>query len=144
MRGVEKEKAKIRVMSVRKKQNGKWEIDIRLGRSGRKRVTFSGTEAEARILEIRLKKKLGRPAAESYTINDIASYYIEWVRNNQAERTYKEKKTMLYGNLLAFFGHLHFDFVDTQMIEKYKRYRLDKTTRGKIHRAINLELLLIR
>ena len=128
---------------MRKKANGKYEIDIRLGRADRKRVTFDGTEAEARILEIRLKKKLGKPAAESYTVNDIASHYIEWVRNNQADRTYKSKKSMLFGNLLGFFGHLHFDFIDSQQIEKYKRYRLDKTERGHIHRAINLELLCL-
>ena len=61
---------------------GRMYIIIRLGRADRKRVTFEGTEAEARILEFRLKKKLGKPAAEFYTINDIASHYIEWVRSN--------------------------------------------------------------
>jgi len=128
-------------MSVRKIKENKYQIDISLGRKKRHRITFDGTETEARIFEVKLKKQLGKPARESHTISDIADYYLQWVKTNQAPKTYTEKKRILYGRLIGFFGNMHFDFLTPQIIENYKQKRLKES--GSINRQINIELLCL-
>ena len=128
-------------MAVKKLNDGKYQIDIRLGRKARKRFVFYGTLEEAHIVEIKTKKQLGKPVADSNTICEIAKSYIEYVRLHQAETTHRDKKRMLFGQLLGFFGNFHFDFITRDIIEAYKKKRIGEA--GKIHRQINLELLCL-
>ncbi len=126
---------------MRKIKENKYQIDISLGRKKRHRITFDGTETEARIFEVKLKKQLGKPARESHTISDIADYYLQWVATNQAKKTYTEKKRIIYSRLISFFGNMHFDFITPQIIETYKEKRIKES--GPIHRQINIELLCL-
>lgn len=132
-------------MAIRKTGNKKYQIDIRQGRHGKRvRETFHGTESEARLYEIELKKQLHRPVRDSHAINEIAEEYIDHVRIHQAAKTYIEKKRMLFGSILSFFGNYHFDFITRQIIEAYKQKRLtDNPDKPKIYRQINLELLCL-
>lgn len=43
--------------------------------------------------------------------------------------------------LLAFFGNFHFDFITKDIVETYKKKRIEES--GKVHRQINLELLCL-
>jgi integrase/recombinase XerD len=128
-------------MAIRRR-NDRWEIDIS-PRDGQKRqrIAFSGTEAEARILERELKKKLGRPVGGKETINGLVDDYLQWVQNNQASMTYRDKKRMFFGNLLAYFGPMYPDLITAQTIEGYKTKRLAKS--GPRHRQINMEILCL-
>ena len=135
-------------MAVRKKSENKWIIDIRQGRRQRTRFTFDGTESEARIAELAARKQLDLPASDACLISDLAEKYIEHVRIHQSRITHRDKKRMLFGKILSFFGKYHFDLITRQHIEKYKFKRIEdpvlphrqKTNR---HRQINLELLTL-
>lgn len=132
-------------MAIRQTGNKKFQIDIRQGRDGKRiRETFHGTESEARLYEMELKKQLHRPVRDSHAIDEIAEEYIDHVRIHQAVKTYIEKKRMLFGSILSFFGKYHFDFITRQIIEAYKQKRLtDNPDKPKIYRQINLELLCL-
>lgn len=146
-------------MVVRKKGEDLFEIDVPNGRNGpRYRRLHKCTEAEAHLLEIKITKQLGRPARDRHRIKDIAEYYLEYVHHHQAERTYKEKKRILFGKLLGYFGGMRFDFLSKPIIEAYKTKRLDeiqaaeKTQKEKSgkpikkdkgRRQVNIELLCL-
>ena len=132
-------------MAIRRIDDKKYQIDIRQGRDGKRiRETFHGTESEARLYEMELKKQLHRPIRDSHAIDEIAEEYIDHVRIHQAAKTYIEKKRMLFGSILSFFGKYHFDFITRQIIEAYKQKRLtDNPDKPKIYRQINLELLCL-
>lgn len=132
----------IRPLPKSTKGEDRWVIDVSLGRKARRRFNFVGTEAEARIAELRFKKRLGRKAHETHIISDLALEYIDYVRMHQKEKTYIEKKRMLFGHLLTFFGNFHFDFITKDIVDVYKRRRLDMAKK-KIHRQINLEVLCL-
>lgn len=137
-------------MAIRTIIDGKkYELDVSLGRGCRHRMKFDGTRAEAEIAWVRFKKQLlqmyGKPQTGlnmPYTVADIIPEYLRWVETDQAKKTAKEKKKMLYGHLLPFFRHMHFDFITKEMISQYKEKRL-KSAGKKIHRAINLELMCL-
>ena len=135
-------------MSVRylgKSKNGedRWQIDISLGRKTRKKKHFIGTKEEAYLLEMYLKRELGKPVSSRETVNDLAHDYLEWVRLHQSEKTYTDKRRMLYGNILSYFGNIHFDFINKHIIEAYKAKRIDEAKPRKIYRQVNLELLCL-
>lgn len=131
-------------MAVRKVNDTQFEIDVSNGRKGRRyRRVHTCTESEARIIEIRIKNKLGRPARDRYTISDIAEYYIDYVERHQQPRTHKEKKRMLFGKILGFFGGMQFEFLSKPIIEVYKKNRVEESERP-INRQINTELLCLQ
>ena len=126
-----------------KKGEDRWQIDISMGRKERHRKNFIGTQEEAYILEQYLKREFGKPVSRAETVNDLAYDYLKWVRMHQSEKTYIDKRKMLLGNLLAFFGNIHFDFINRPLIEAYKAKRIDDARPRKIYRQINLELLCL-
>ena len=136
-------------MSMRKlgidKKTGKdrYVIDISMGRSKRMRTHFVGTKAGANVLHLRLKKKLGKASHDVLTVNDMAIEYLDYVRRQQSEKTYRDKKRMLMGNLLTFFGSYHLDMITRQVIDAYKQKRIEEAHPRKIYRQINLELLCL-
>ncbi|MBA2881793.1 integrase/recombinase XerD [Desulfosalsimonas propionicica] len=131
-------------MSIRQIADKKFQIDISQGRTGKRiRFVFEGSEEEARIAEVKAKKQLGKTARDSHLINEIAPDYLEHVRLHQSARTYRDKKRMIYGQILGFFGNYHFDFINNTIVGSYKTKRLEETKGRKIHRQINLELLTL-
>ena len=135
-------------MSVRKRGKG-WLIDIRQGRNGKRILhTFHGTEAEAWELEHAMKRELNRALPFDHkTVSTIVPDYLEYVRTHQSEVTYKSKKKMLFGHLMATFGNTFIDCIPDTLIQQYKTKRLteiaSKTATKGGNRAINLELLCL-
>ena len=117
----------VRFLGKNKKGEDTWQIDITMGRAARKKKSYVGTKEEAHLLELYLKKELGVKAVVRNTINDLVHDYLEYVRVNQAEKTYIEKRRMLYGKVLSFFGSMYFDFINKETIEAYKKKRVDSS-----------------
>lgn len=137
-------------MAVKQLSEGKWILDVSMGRGKRYRTRFEGTQAEAEIAYIKFKKKIlarfGKSAdgiKASYTITDVIPEYLRWVEMHQSDRTYGDKKRMLYGSILPFFRNLHLDFITRELIQKYKEERLVKAGGRKIYRQINMELMCL-
>jgi site-specific recombinase XerD len=146
-------------MAIRKIADKKFQIDIRQGRKGQRiRFTFEGSEEEARIAEVKAKKQLGKTARDSHLISEIAPDYLEYVRQHQSPKTHLDKKRMIFGHILGFFGNYHFDFISSAIIGSYKSKRLDEIllaeekaakkagkqpTKDKGRRQVNLELLTL-
>lgn len=119
-------------------------LDISQGRGKRTRIRFEGTFGEAQIAYSKLSKELGKAVKDINTVADIALKYLEWVRIHQAEKTYRDKKRMIFSNLLKFWGNFYFDFITREHINTYKKIRLEETRHKKpIYRQINLELLCL-
>lgn len=134
-------------MPVKQIAQGKYLLDISLGRGKRYRIRFDGSAEEAELAYRVSKKKLlaehgiDRRVHDTDTIGDLIHPYLEWVELHQAPATYVEKKRMLFGAILGFFRNFHFDFINAGLIEAYKKQRVAAI--GKKHRQINLELLTL-
>jgi len=131
-------------MSVRQKKGhpDKWLIDIRLGRAGRFYKTITArSKLEAVQYEIEYRRQLGRQMGDIYTISQIAERYLEYVKNNQASHTYKNKKRMLFSHIIPFFGRFMPDYITTMMQERFRTRRLQESP-GR-NREINLEFLCL-
>jgi site-specific recombinase XerD len=117
-------------MSVRPYRNrkgeivpDKWIVDIRQGRKARTYDIYLGTKDGAYLLELALKKRLGRPLPDQRTIAGMTIEYLQWVKLHQSPATCHEKKRMLYGALLPFFGNMYPDLIDAQLIDQYQTKR---------------------
>jgi integrase len=135
-------------MAIRQKGENKYQIDIRMGREARHYETFYGTFEEAFVYEQELKKQLGRVKKRQHsTIADIMIPYFEFVRLHQSPKTYRDKKKMLYGHLIPYFGNMQPEFITGQMIEAYKQKRIAEIREAgkyKGSRAVNLEILCLQ
>ncbi len=144
-------------MSIKPVGKDKWELDISLGyvdgAQHRVRRIFSGTQENAVIAEIELTKQLGKPSVERKKIEDFTEEYLEWVGKYQSEKTYHDKKKMLFGYLLPFFGNMRPDFITKSLLEAYQTSRLNAPIKFSKHgkplkqykrsRAVNLEILCL-
>lgn len=132
-------------MSVRTKSTNKHIIDFyEAGRgSARHMVTFSGPRDEALVYEREIRKQYNKPARHHVTtLDEIAADYLDWVQMQQSPKTHREKKLMLWGRLMPYFGRMQPDYVTKALIQAYKQKRL--ADRPGIYRAINLELLCLQ
>ncbi len=107
----------------------------------RKRITAS-SPLDAIAFEAELRKTLGKPVKESMTISAIAEKYLKWVDLHQSPKTVRDKKKMLFSQILPNFGHLMPDYLTKEMIRDYKEKRC--ADGRKIFRQVNLELLCLR
>lgn len=129
-------------MSVRNLRDNIWQIDIRIGRKDRFRKNVrAGSKLQAVLIEQEHRKQLGRAIGDVYSINSIASQYLEFVKNHQKPKTYKDKFRMLNSQVLPFFGQFMPDYVTRILIESYKKKRLKE--HPGINRQINLEILCL-
>ena len=79
-------------MSVRNLHDDVWQIDIRIGRKDRFRKNVrASSKLQAVLIEQEYRKQLGREIGDIYSINSIAPEYLEYVKNHQSSKTYKEK-----------------------------------------------------
>lgn len=135
----------VRFLEIDKKTGkDKWQIDAYNRDGVRCRPTFIGTRSEAYEFESKFSRSIGRGQKEAFTIGDIAVKYLTWVNNNQAARTYEEKKKMLFGHILPFFRMYKPYGITSDLIEEYKtkRYQFTKKKR-KIYRAVQLDLICL-
>lgn len=135
-------------MSVRSLSSSRHIIDFyEAGRgSPRHQPIFDGTLEEALEFERALRKKYNKANKalnRSLTCNEMAASYLEWVAMQQSPKTLMEKKKMLWGQILPFFGRMQPDHITDQLITSYKRSRKESARKGIGTRAINLELLCL-
>jgi integrase/recombinase XerD len=71
----------------------------------------------------------------------LVEEYLELLRLHQSPKTYKDKKKMLFENLLSFFGGMAPDFITNNMLDAYKSKRVNES--GNIYRQINPEILCL-
>ena len=140
---------------MKDKGNGKFLIDIRQGRRGKRiRVTFEGTKDEAFIFERELKKQLGRHRKQNEIIAGLIEPYLEWVALHQSPKTLFDKKKVLYGHILPHFGNMYPEFITSEIITFYqkkrkaevlKKVKTVKNIEGRFagNRAINIELIYL-
>lgn len=129
-------------MSIRKIEENRYRIDISLGyvkgKQKRHQVVFDGSYEYAVIYEIELARQLGKPSAEKRTIAGFSDEYLEWAKLHLSEKTYKDKKKIIFSQIIPFFGNMKPDFITRNVLEAYQTKRV--SLKGKIHRAINIEL----
>ncbi len=104
------------------------------------------TEADI-YYELELRKQLGKPVRSTETVAGLIEPYLEWVRLHQAEKTYRDKKKMLFAHLLGFFGNMYPDFIDRSLVDAYKQKRIAEIQlvgRYEGKRAVNLEVLCLQ
>jgi len=129
-------------MSVRNLKDNVWQIDIRIGRKDRFRKNVrASSKLQAVLIEQEYRKQLGREIGDVYSINSINQEYLEYVKNHQSSKTYKEKFRMLNAQILPYFGNFMPDYVTKLMIEGFKKKRLKE--HPGINREINLEILCL-
>jgi integrase len=77
-----------------------------------------------------MRKELGRESQypSRCTVGSLIERYLEYVQNNQSQSSYRNKKRMLYGHLLAFFGNMVIDRIPPFMLERYKSKRMEEIT----------------
>jgi len=128
---------------VRHLEGDTWQIDIRLGRSDRfyKRVHVS-SKLEAIRKELEYRASLGKNNGDIYSVNSIAEKYQEWLENNQAAHTVKDKNRMLLAHILPFFGRMMPDLITPILLEDFTKKRLLESP-GRL-REVNLEILCLR
>jgi len=129
-------------MSVKQIREDTWDIYIRMGRQDRirKRIKCS-SHLEAIAAEAAIRKELGKPSRSAMTISVIAEKYLEWVDIHQSPKTARDKKKMLFSQIIPHFGHLLPDYITPDTIKEFKKKRLAER---KIFRQVNLELLCLR
>jgi site-specific recombinase XerC len=135
-------------MSVRqvKGRPGVFDIVISLGydEDGKQNRLTKRVEAvnhlAAMVKEKALMKEVGKAVTDTMSVAAIAEKYIPWIEMQLLPKTVEEKKRMLYGQILPFFGRMFPDYITTDIIDLFKRKRLVETKRGRIHRQINLEI----
>ena len=90
-------------------------------------------------------KKMGIDAPQPISLITFIKEYMEWVRHNQAEKTYRSKNTS-QKNLFIFLqtysnrrviSSIELQDITSSTIEKYKQFRM---TQNVTNRSINIEL----
>lgn len=110
--------------------------------SPRHQIIFAGSRDEALAYEREIRKQFKKPDRNhAPACDEISADYLEYVAMQQAPKTLKEKKMMLWGRLMPFFGRMQPDRITPALVQIYKKKRLEE--RPGIHRAVNLELLCL-
>jgi integrase len=131
-------------MAVRSKNKDKHIIDLRpWGYKGKRvRLPFDGTYEDALRYHNEVQAQFGKENTFlDRTVSVIAEEYLEWVQTHQAPKTHLDKKKMLWGHLLPYFGPMKTHLLTRTMLDSYKKKRLSEPGRYRKTRAVNLELL---
>jgi len=120
-------------MTVRKRGNSYW-IDIGFNNSRFRKRSPDNSYRGAQAFELLIRQKLARgqpleePKSEKkYTFEEIALQWLEIdVRNNNKPSEFVNKKNILNNTLIPYFGKMFIDTINTQHIEQYKKYLLEK------------------
>jgi len=120
-------------MSVRKRPDGGWRIDIVIRRGGKsvrikKAAKGARNKGEAMELERRLRRELesrADPSAKSPLFAEFADDFLEkYARANNKHSEYESKKAILNQHLVPWFSGLRMDEVGDEDVEAYKAAKL--------------------
>lgn len=127
-------------MSVKILPDGRWRIDIRLGRKKRTTKIFEGTREDAVLYEIAYKSHYTKKRPQSeFTIVGMVPDYLQWVADHRSGNTYRQKKRNLYAHIIPFFGNMFPSRINKQVLTAYKSKR--KLESPETNRQINIELM---
>ena len=126
-------------MSIREKVKGKkYEIEIILGRNGKKKIrhteTFYGQKREAQLREAELKIKLSNNQLVKKTklkFADLLNEFLEYSKENKwTYHTYDSNKTKIK-HVIDEIGYVYLNDISVKLLEKfYSNLRKYKTKRG--------------
>ncbi len=120
-------------MSVRKRPDGGWRIDIviRRGKQSvriKKAAKGARNKSEAMEMERALRRELetrADPSAKAPLFADFAEDFLEkYARANNKHSEYESKKTILNQHLAPWFAGLRMDEVGDEDVEAYKAAKL--------------------
>lgn len=129
-------------MSVRLLRDDIWQVDISMGRKRRFHKNIRArSKLEAVQVEQEYRKTLGRETGDIYTIASISEKYITHCESHQSKHTVRNKKRMLFSQIIPFFGRMMPDYITPMMVEDYKEKRHKEIPSH--NREINLEMLCL-
>lgn len=114
-----------------------WIIDFKQPNGKRRQQVFDGTESEALALEQGFRIRSKTPSLRTFpTLSEVTPLFKQFYQLDHqpsgTERLFRSMKI-----LLPFFGGYQFQTINNQLVENYKRIRLDV---GVKHTTINKEL----
>lgn len=119
-----------------------WIIDYRPdGWKGKRlRQKFHGTQTEARMIEMDLRRanRGAGPTSINPRLSEVFPDWLDTYANDHAENTVRDVKHCLV-HLIPFFGNMIFPAITPQTIEAYKRQRLETEILPKNKRPEDLD-----
>lgn len=114
-----------------------WHIDYYDGQGKRRRVTYYGTEIEARRVEHSWRIKTRKQVMSAYpSLNEASVNYIEYYKLDHLPRGVERLYTSMK-HILRLLGRYQFPSITPAIVEDYKKTRL---VEGVKHNTINKEL----
>lgn len=114
-----------------------WQIDYYDGQGKRRRVTYYGTEVEARRVEHSWRIKTRKQVMSAYpSLNEASVNYIEYYKLDHLPRGVERLYTSMK-HILRLVGRYQFPSITPAIVEDYKKTRL---VEGVKHNTINKEL----
>lgn len=126
-------------MSVRKIEENKYQIDYYLkGRKGkRKRINFKGTEKQAYLFEMELRKQhCGLQVSTNPKLIEVIPAYLDWMKLHRSPRTIERFETSMK-HLVPVFGNLQVTRITPGIILTYQAMRKGKVKNKTINNEIN-------
>ena len=120
-------------MSVRKRPDGGWRLDIVIRRGGKavrikKAAKGARNKSEAMEMERQLRRQLemrSDPSAKAPLFAEFAEDFLEkYARANNKHSEYESKKQILEQHLVPWFSGLRMDEVGDEDVEAYKAAKL--------------------
>ncbi len=134
-------------MSVRKRPDGRWRVDVVFMREGgRDRIRKSAATRDAALkLEREIRSKLDRGetfATRAPLFKEWSKEFLEvYATNNNKPSERRAKLQILRDHLDPFFGEMRLDRIGVQEIERFKSAQLTSDAKPK---SINNRLTVLR
>ncbi len=108
-------------------------IDVKDGRKGKRiQKRYAGTREEAFLFELAIKTHLKKSIPDGHTLTVATADYLQWCETQRfSPVTMRDKRRMLYGSVLPFFGSMYPDLISRAHIEMYQHKRSKEIRRGK-------------
>lgn len=121
-------------MAIRKRGKVYW-VDFSFDRIRIRKRSPDNTYKGAQAYELLLRQRLSRgeplhtssAKIDAYTFKELALKWLAlYVKSNNKPSEYMNRKTILNGNLIPYFGRKPIGEIDSELIEKYKQYLLEQ------------------
>lgn len=121
-------------MSVLKRKDGGWRIDIVIRRGGKSvRIKRAAKGAKNRSEAMEMERKLraeletkANPSAKAPLFSDFAKDFLErYAKTNNKPSEYDSKKDILHLHLVPWFGDTRLDAIEDEDVEAYKAAKRD-------------------
>lgn len=117
-------------MSVKKRKDGRWRVDVAVIRDG-KRQRFrkaAKTRSEGLVVEREIRAKLEQgiaPTTKAPLFSEWAEDFLTvYATNNNKPSEIATKRSIVELHLLPFFGSIALDRIGTETVERFKATRI--------------------